>query len=262
LDASGKLFAPSAYVIDEIQHALTHCKVINPILREGEYEQFPDFLPSGDVPDFRKDEHFDRALAQLIRQLKDPIAPTGTLHGVPPLPPYYIERKEVFAELGQKVGLSVEQVEAGKPLVITATSKPGVLLQGMGGLGKSTLAAALARDCTIQRQFPDGIVWLTVGRSPQITAVQESLGLIELLALAIEQAQITLLPDGTAACGWLSLQCAGGSARRPGDRTGARLARCPLLRSVHLLRLNDPPKAAHRNKIRCKPGSEIPAPCA
>ncbi|HUN05140.1 MAG TPA: tetratricopeptide repeat protein [Aggregatilineales bacterium] len=177
IDASGKAFAPSAYVIDEIHHALTHCKVINPILREGEYEQFPDFLPSGDVPDFRKDEHFDRALEQLIRQLKDEIAPLGTLHGVPPLPPYYIQRKEVFAELGQKVGLTVQATEAGKPLVITAASKPGVLLQGMGGLGKSTLAAALARDCTIQRQFPDGIVWLTVGRSPQITAVQESLGL-------------------------------------------------------------------------------------
>ena len=37
-------------------------------------------------------------------------------------------------------------------------------LEGMGGIGKTVLAQALCRDETVQAAFPDGIVWVTVGR--------------------------------------------------------------------------------------------------
>ncbi len=53
-------------------------------------------------------------------------------------------------------------------------------LQGMGGVGKSVLAAALARDPALQAAFPDGILWITLGLTPNVALRQadlaESLG--------------------------------------------------------------------------------------
>ncbi len=37
-------------------------------------------------------------------------------------------------------------------------------LAGMGGIGKTVLATALCRDLAVQRAFPDGIAWITIGR--------------------------------------------------------------------------------------------------
>src|SRR5947209_4272181 len=34
----------------------------------------------------------------------------------------------------------------------------------MGGIGKTVLATALCRDLVVQRAFPDGIAWITIGR--------------------------------------------------------------------------------------------------
>jgi hypothetical protein len=41
-------------------------------------------------------------------------------------------------------------------------------IQGMGGVGKTVLAAALTRDPDVQRTFPDGIFWLTLGQHPNL----------------------------------------------------------------------------------------------
>ncbi len=40
------------------------------------------------------------------------------------------------------------------------------------GIGKSVLAAAVARDRRIREAFPDGIVWITLGQSPNVVALQ------------------------------------------------------------------------------------------
>jgi hypothetical protein len=39
-------------------------------------------------------------------------------------------------------------------------------LEGMGGIGKTVLAQALFKDEAVQKAFPDGLVWITVGREP------------------------------------------------------------------------------------------------
>ncbi len=49
-------------------------------------------------------------------------------------------------------------------------------LFGSGGIGKSTLAAALALDCDIRRAYPDGIFWVEIGREPVLVARQYDLG--------------------------------------------------------------------------------------
>ena len=38
----------------------------------------------------------------------------------------------------------------------------------MGGIGKSVLAAALARDDQVLQAFPDGVIWISLGQQPNI----------------------------------------------------------------------------------------------
>jgi hypothetical protein len=45
-------------------------------------------------------------------------------------------------------------------------------MHGMGGIGKSVLAAALVRDRLVREAFPDGIVWVGLGSLPTITELQ------------------------------------------------------------------------------------------
>ena len=47
--------------------------------------------------------------------------------------------------------------------------KPGATMEvvavtGMGGLGKTTLAQMLAPDAAVQAAFPDGVIWIDIGR--------------------------------------------------------------------------------------------------
>ncbi|NEO07811.1 MAG: hypothetical protein F6K51_20555 [Moorea sp. SIO3I8] len=52
------------------------------------------------------------------------------------------------------------------------TARTGTLvvsaIYGLGGIGKSTLAAALAHDPEVQRHFPDGVLWATLGQTPDL----------------------------------------------------------------------------------------------
>ena len=87
---------------------------------------------------------------------------------VPQLPPHYQPRAEDLADLKRKI-LGLDGSHQG----ITGTGKAGV--QGMGGIGKTVLAAALARDPEIREAFPDGVFWVTVGQEPRIEALQREL---------------------------------------------------------------------------------------
>ncbi|RME95533.1 MAG: hypothetical protein D6773_18300, partial [Alphaproteobacteria bacterium] len=45
-----------------------------------------------------------------------------------------------------------------------------------GGVGKTVLAAALARDCEVRRSFPDGIYWVELNKEPNIALRMRTLG--------------------------------------------------------------------------------------
>ena len=92
---------------------------------------------------------------------------------VPELPPNFLVRWELQS-LKAQVLSNVQQ-----SVVLTGTTKR-IGVQGMGGIGKSVLVAALARELEVQQAFPDGIFWVTVGFEPllvvQQTQLAEALG--------------------------------------------------------------------------------------
>ncbi|MEM7067082.1 MAG: NB-ARC domain-containing protein, partial [Cyanobacteria bacterium P01_B01_bin.77] len=93
------------------------------------------------------------------------ISPTRTLKPgapfqAPPLPRHYVQRPSHF--------------DAVKALLLNE-STPGTLvisaIYGMGGIGKSVLAAALVHDSEIQMRFPDGVLWVTLGQQPDMLSM-------------------------------------------------------------------------------------------
>ena len=105
-------------------------------------------------------KHYGDWLARLAETTR--ISPLGPPFQAPPLPPYFVPRPEVTDAV------------RGRLLTDDPTG-PGVLvvsaIQGLGGIGKSVLAAALAHDGEVRRRFPDGILWATLGQRPEILSL-------------------------------------------------------------------------------------------
>jgi hypothetical protein len=78
---------------------------------------------------------------------------------MPPLPDYFVSRPEHQQAI--KTFLLTANNAAPSTLVVSA-------IYGLGGIGKSVLAAALAHDSDIQEQFFDGILWATLGQEPDL----------------------------------------------------------------------------------------------
>ena len=100
----------------------------------------------------------------------------GELHNVPPKPSQFLERPHVFDQIRNKLLKSLQPGNTKTVGLIGAGAKIGV--HGMGGVGKTILAAAIAQDEDIRRAFPDGIYWLTMGSdsgSDQIATRQRQL---------------------------------------------------------------------------------------
>jgi WD40 repeat protein len=89
----------------------------------------------------------------------------GDLHGVPLLPGGYVSREEV-------AGLRDALLAAGDGAVGITGNVRALGLHGQGGIGKTVLAAALARDHRLRRHFPDGVFWVTVGERGDLAAAQ------------------------------------------------------------------------------------------
>ena len=76
---------------------------------------------------------------------------------MPPLPQSFVRRPEHE----RAVRTILLQDAAQGTLVVSA-------IYGLGGIGKSVLAAAIAHEKAIQQHFSDGILWITLGQSPDI----------------------------------------------------------------------------------------------
>jgi ABC-type transporter Mla MlaB component len=72
------------------------------------------------------------------------------------LPENFVERSDALNAVKAKL-----LAEDERTLVVSA-------IAGLGGLGKSVLAAALVHDLEVQARFADGILWVTLGQSPDL----------------------------------------------------------------------------------------------
>lgn len=76
---------------------------------------------------------------------------------VPPLPLTFLDRPEITDSLQEDLIHG-----SGSILGITA-------LEGMGGVGKTLIAISLCHRPQVRHAFPDGIIWLTIGRDSTLT---------------------------------------------------------------------------------------------
>jgi hypothetical protein len=82
----------------------------------------------------------------------------GNPFQAPPLQSHYVDRATIRNEI--KTLLLGETTAVKGTLVISSIS-------GLGGLGKTVLAAALAHESAVQERFPDGVLWVTLGQQPK-----------------------------------------------------------------------------------------------
>ncbi len=89
---------------------------------------------------------------------------------LPALPSLVVGREKTLQEIRHRLD------EGESPRQIT-------VIQGWPGVGKSTTVAALAHDLKIAEQFSDGVLWASLGESPnilsEVTIWADALGLVE-----------------------------------------------------------------------------------
>jgi WD40 repeat protein len=163
----------SDYVKQEWQFAYFAAnKCVNPVVRlDGvdsaghpmdAYSLIPEDLRLLHIEDFRDDHAYSAHLGNLVRQLSEDLPPLGSLVAVPELPCNYRAHPQRLKALRDLI-----LPDLYKPVVVTGAGAL-VGLQGMGGIGKSVLASALAHHPEVRRAFKDGVFWIALGQTPRV----------------------------------------------------------------------------------------------
>ena len=93
-----------------------------------------------------------------VRSLKSPCEIPRVPHMAPEKPKRFVKREDM---LGLLLSYFLDS-KRRDPQTVT------VALHGPGGSGKSTLAAALCNEDDIDTAFDDGILWVTLGKNPNL----------------------------------------------------------------------------------------------
>jgi WD40 repeat protein len=164
-DVTLALLSRASYLSDicraEQLRSLRKQKCVIPVLVHVDADR-PIHLESRLYIDFSSEPAYQSEFRKLLDAIR---ARSGaTLHHqfrqtyitVPPLPSNYIERtNELYA-----LRMAVLRDGSLRRVALTA-------LKGMAGIGKTVLAQALCLDEVMQAAFPDGIVWIPVGKDPR-----------------------------------------------------------------------------------------------
>lgn len=95
----------------------------------------------------------------------------GALYNVTALPPYFLGRSNELDTLRDMV------ITKDENLTHVRTENRITIVEGLGGIGKSVFAASFAYDRVVRLAFPDGIIWLTVGRKPNMYEQYRTIGI-------------------------------------------------------------------------------------
>lgn len=76
---------------------------------------------------------------------------------LPPLPSLVVGRDDALTELKTRLGVFQPQ-----------TRRPITVIEGWPGVGKSTMIGTIAHDPAISAAFPDGVMWTSLGETPNL----------------------------------------------------------------------------------------------
>lgn len=106
---------------------------------------------------------------------------------LPMLPSLLIGRDQSLSDIKRRLGIG-------------ADPRPITVIQGWPGVGKSTIVAALAHNPQVSNHFPDGILWVSLGETPnllrELSVWAEALGVSDAghnRSVEVLTAQITAL---------------------------------------------------------------------
>ncbi|MEM8812203.1 MAG: TIR domain-containing protein [Pseudomonadota bacterium] len=127
---------------------------------------YPVFGQAGDqvslniLPRWMRKAHFfdlEREWETFVNYLKSPRRENRVPFMAPDLPSSFVARPDLYRPV-------VDALTGEDKASVALTTS----LQGAGGLGKTTLAAAICHDEDIIEEFSDGILWVTLGNDPKI----------------------------------------------------------------------------------------------
>src|SRR5271165_1713215 len=127
----------------------------------------PVYIEALHYRDFTNDANYAARFAELLADIRGDAAATlpdkfreTSYVTVPPLPVNFVERPEALTALRDALITD----DGGRHIALTA-------LEGMGGIGKTVLAQALCHDLVVQQAFPDGVVWISIGKESTFDVV-------------------------------------------------------------------------------------------
>jgi WD40 repeat protein len=163
----------SAICRGEHLRALRRNKRLIPLLAQAVTDR-PVYLETANFFEFTEPDRYGESLARLLEALDtgkgerldnlDARYRTPNVFNVRPLPAGYVERAEELDALRQAV---LEGGDGGL-----------VAVHGLPGGGKSTLALSLCHLPIVQDAFPDGVIWVDVGRDRTERTLVDALALV------------------------------------------------------------------------------------
>jgi len=140
---------------NERAYARDKHKLIIPLLAQVN-APIPLILQGRHYLDFSTPDCWPNSFKQLREKIEESLKEDETPPSwLPELPKHYVPREEPLRQLRSAV-LDENQ----------ATPAPVTILQGKPGAGKTVLATALAHEAAVHEAFPNGIVWVQLGGTP------------------------------------------------------------------------------------------------
>ncbi|MCL4528203.1 MAG: NB-ARC domain-containing protein [Chloroflexi bacterium] len=137
------------------------------------------------------------SIFEMVRELRDQVANFGFQVPImprpgsaPPNPMLIVGRENALKELKTRLGVTTDDKKRSPIQILTA-------IKGWPGIGKTTIAAALAHDPEIALTFPDGVLWVSLGQTPsllsELAAWGRALGIEDVFrAKTVEEASAQL----------------------------------------------------------------------